>query len=56
MLSCLVVRKSHYFSHNLYYYNTFLPSLEHGSLVPGLIKARLPKNESVVIGSWPSAL
>ncbi len=27
MLSCLVVRKSHNFSHNLHYYNTFLLSL-----------------------------
>ncbi len=46
MLSCLVVRKSHYFSHNLHYYNTFLPSLtQTAQLVPGLMKARLPKNE-----------
>ncbi len=46
MLSCLVVRKSHYFSHDLHYYNTFLPSLEQTALlVLGLIKARLPKNE-----------
>ncbi len=34
------------FSHNLHYYNTFLPSLtQTARLVPGLIKARLPKNE-----------
>ncbi len=40
MLSCLVVRKSHYFSHNLYYYSTFLPSLTQTTLlVPGLKKA-----------------
>ncbi len=46
MLSCLVNRKSHYFSHNLYYYNTFPPSLTQTTrLVPGLMKARLPKNE-----------
>ncbi len=46
MLSCLVVRKSHYFSHNLHYYNTFLPSLtQTARLVLGLMKARLPKNE-----------
>ncbi len=37
---------SHYFSHNLHYYNTFLPSLTQTTrLVPGLMKARLPKNE-----------
>ncbi len=46
MLSCLVVGKSHYFSRHLNYYNTFLPSLTQTTgLVPGLMKARLPKNE-----------
>ncbi len=34
------------FSHNLHYYNTSLPSLaQMARLVPGLMKARLPKNE-----------
>ncbi len=32
--------------HIIYYYNTFLPSLtQMAQLVPGLMKARLPKNE-----------
>ncbi len=61
--SCLVVRKSHYFSHNLHYYNTFLPSLTQTTrLVPGLMKARLPKNEiccdwlaGPVRCDWPTA-
>ncbi len=35
--------KSHYFSH---YYNTSLPNLTQTTrLVPGLMKARLPKNK-----------
>ncbi len=34
------------FSHNLHYYNTFLPCLtQTARLVPGLMKAHLPKNE-----------
>ncbi len=34
------------FSHNLHYYNTFLPSLaKTARLVLGLMKAHLPKNE-----------
>ncbi len=38
--------KKHYFSHNFHYYNTFLPSLTQTAwLVPGLMKARLLKNE-----------
>ncbi len=46
MLSCSVVRKTHYFSHNLHYYNNSLPSLTQTTrLVPGLMKARLPENE-----------
>ncbi len=41
--------KLHYFSHNLHYYNTFLPSLtQTARLVPGLMKARLPKNEMFI--------
>ncbi len=58
MLSCLVVQKSHYFSHNLHYYNTFLPSLTQTTrLVPGLMKARLLKKRNVLwLVSCPSAL
>ncbi len=38
MLSYLVVRKSHYFSHNLHYYNTILHSLAQTTrLVPVLM-------------------
>ncbi len=41
---CWVVWKSHYFSHNVHYYNTSLPSLTPTTrLVLGLMKARLPK-------------
>ncbi len=37
--------EKHYFSHSLLSYNTFLPSLaEMAQLVPGLMKARIPKN------------
>ncbi len=32
MLSFLVILKSHYFSHNLHYYNNFLPSLTNDSI------------------------
>ncbi len=46
MRSYLVIRKLHYFSHNLHYYNNSLPSLTQTTrLVPGLMKARLLKNE-----------
>ncbi len=46
ILSCLVVQKSHYFSHNLHYYNISLPSLtQMAPLVLGLMKARLPKTK-----------
>ncbi len=46
MLSYLVVRNSHNVSHYLHYYNTFLPSLTQMTrLVPGLMKARHPKNK-----------
>ncbi len=38
--------EKHYFSHNLHYYNTFLPSLaQTAQLVAGLMKTRLPENE-----------
>ncbi len=42
----MVVWKLNDFSHNLHYYNIFLPSLtQTARLVPGLIKAHLTKNE-----------
>ncbi len=45
----LGVPKTHYFSHNLHYYNTFLPSLEQTArLVPVLKKAHLPKKRNVL--------
>ncbi len=53
----------HYSSHNLHYYNTFLPSLtQTARLVLGLMKARLLKNEMCcdwlavpVRCDWPTA-
>ncbi len=48
MLWCLVVggSKITVFSHNVHYYNTFLPSLtQTARLVSGFMKARLLKNE-----------
>ncbi len=54
VLGCRVIWLWHKFSHNLHYYNTFLPSLaQTARLVPGLMKARLPKNE--ICCNWLAA-
>ncbi len=41
----LVVKKSHYFSHNLHYHNTSLRLTQTTGLVLGLMKVHLMKNE-----------
>ncbi len=57
MLSCLVIRKRAYFSHNLHYHNTFLPSLTNNSISSGFDEGPPSEKRNVLwLVSCPSAL